>query len=89
MMEADTKRNCKSCFQVERRSKSQISKLVQEQLQLETNLVDDTLFKKRMDICLSCPSLSSETTCLHCGCYVEFRTKLSYKNCPHPSGAKW
>jgi len=89
MMEADTKRNCKGCFQVERRSKSQISKLVEEQLQLETNLVNDSLFQKRMNICLSCPSLSSETTCLHCGCYVEFRTKLPYKNCPHPSGSKW
>ncbi|MBU7591692.1 DUF6171 family protein [Metabacillus halosaccharovorans] len=89
MIEIESKRNCKGCFQVEHRSKPQISKLVQEQLQLEINLVNDSLYQKRMDICLSCPSLSSETTCLHCGCYVEFRTKLSYKQCPHPNGPKW
>lgn len=89
MIERETTRNCKGCFHVERRSKAEISELVHEQLQMEINLVNDTLFQKRMDTCLSCPSLSSETTCLHCWCYVEFRTKLSYKHCPHPNGPKW
>ncbi|WP_245208086.1 DUF6171 family protein [Sediminibacillus dalangtanensis] len=67
----------------------EVKQLVAEQLKLETNLVSDSEYEDRLKICKDCPSLSSDITCMHCGCYIHFRTRLKDKSCPHPSGAKW
>lgn len=89
-MSVHTRSNCKSCFSSEKQlTKKQIQKLVKEQLQFEIELVSDEIYKRRIDICVNCPSLSNEATCLHCGCFVEFRAKLPYKKCPYSSGSKW
>lgn len=80
---------CKGCMGSVFGSSEDIEKLVNEQLELETDLVDDDLYQKRLDICKNCPSLSHDTTCSHCGCFVQFRAKLAYKHCPYPDGARW
>ncbi|MBD8069051.1 hypothetical protein F7888_08675 [Bacillus sp. PS06] len=67
----------------------QARKLVEEQLQLETDLVSDDLYEERLNQCKSCPALSGQFTCTHCGCYVEYRAKLAYKTCPYPFNPKW
>ncbi len=66
-----------------------IQKQVEEQLLLETDVVDDALYEQRLEKCKRCPSLLYDTTCAHCGCFVQFRAKLAYKSCPYPEGSKW
>lgn len=80
---------CKGCQGTIISSTKEVEQLVNEQLQLETNLVDDDIYIERLEACKICPSLSHHTTCSHCGCFVQFRAKLAYKHCPHPDGAKW
>lgn len=80
---------CKGCSSSVIVSSEEVQKLVEEQLALEIDLVDDKLYEKRLEICKHCPSLDYDTTCRHCGCFVQFRAKLAYKHCPYPEGAKW
>ena len=80
---------CKGCSSSVIVSSEEVQKLVEEQLALEIDLVDDELYEKRLEICKNCPSLEYDTTCRHCGCFVQFRAKLAYKHCPYPEGAKW
>ncbi|WP_407271195.1 DUF6171 family protein [Radiobacillus sp. PE A8.2] len=81
--------SCKGCSTSVIVSTQEIEKLVEEQLLLEDDLVTDDLFKERLEHCKQCPSLMYDTTCGHCGCFVQFRAKLAYKSCPYPGGAKW
>lgn len=80
---------CRGCSSSVIVSSEEVQKLVEEQLALEIDLVDDELYEKRLKICKNCPSLAYDTTCRHCGCFVQFRAKLAYKHCPYPAGAKW
>ncbi|MGM0878063.1 MAG: DUF6171 family protein [Bacillota bacterium] len=88
-MSDNTSTNCKGCFRSKQLTKGQIQKLVKEQLEYEIDIISEETYKKRLEICENCTFLSNETTCLHCGCFVEFRARLAYKKCPHPSGSKW
>jgi hypothetical protein len=46
-------------------------------------LVDNTVFDKRMAICLECPNLLHTTMqCRKCGCLVKAKTKLKIASCP-------
>ncbi len=89
MMIQQVEHKCKGCFRSPIETDEQARKLVEEQLQLETDFVSDDVYENRLEHCKSCPALSGQFTCLHCGCYVEFRAKLAYKKCPFPYGAKW
>lgn len=80
---------CKGCLNTVIVSSEEVEQLVNEQLQLETDLVDDDVYEKRLEICKSCPSLAYDTTCSHCGCFVQYRAKLAYKHCPYPGDARW
>lgn len=80
---------CKGCLGSVIVSSEEVEQLVNEQLQLETDLVDDDLYYKRVEICKSCPSLAHDSTCSHCGCFIQFRARLAYKNCPYPGSARW
>lgn len=80
---------CKGCLSSVIVSNEEIQKLVEEQLALEIDVVDDELYERRLKKCKECPSLAYDTTCSYCGCFVQFRAKLAYKNCPNPEGAKW
>lgn len=81
--------SCKGCSQSVIVPEDYIQKQIDEQLQLETDLADDKTYNQRLYKCRSCPSLLYDTTCSYCGCFVQFRAKLAYKNCPHPEGANW
>lgn len=83
------KLSCKGCSESVIVSDENIRKLVDEQLQFETDIVDNDIYYERLEACKSCPSLVYKTTCSHCGCFVQFRAKLAYKHCPYPEGAKW
>ncbi|MBR5420708.1 MAG: hypothetical protein IK115_06125 [Lachnospiraceae bacterium] len=45
----------------------------------------EELYRKRLDVCLSCEKLH-EGTCLACGCYVELRAAIRKGKCPYK---KW
>lgn len=81
--------SCKGCSRSIVVSDAYIQTQIEEQLQLEIDLVDDSTYSKRIEICSACPSLLFSNTCGHCGCFVQFRAKLSYKKCPYPEGSKW
>lgn len=80
---------CKGCSASVIVSNEEIQQLVDEQLLYETDIVDDDLYNKRLEICKSCPSLVYDTTCSFCGCFVQFRAKLMYKQCPQPANPRW
>lgn len=48
----------------------------------EEDCTDPDIYKKRLDLCRSCPSLS-RGTCGECGCYVELRAARKKMSCPH------
>ena len=73
--------DCKSCERLQELASVNELDLIEEQLSLEFDLVNDEIKEKRLNICLSCPFLKRQT-CSKCGCYVLFKTSLSYKNCP-------
>ncbi|WP_204502059.1 DUF6171 family protein [Aquibacillus albus] len=81
--------SCKGCAASVRMSNKEVDKLVEEQLMLEIDVVDDNVYNERLEHCVECPSLVYDTTCSHCGCFVKYRAKLAYKECPHPKGPKW
>ncbi len=81
--------SCRGCQDSAIVSSEEIEQLVNEQLEFETDLVDDDLYEERLEACKSCPSVAYDTTCSHCGCFVQFRAKLAYKHCPYPGGARW
>jgi hypothetical protein len=52
-------------------------------------IVEDTTYLKRLEVCQQCTSLMMDSTCMHCGCLVKYRAKFSDKDCPYPAGSKW
>lgn len=80
---------CKGCLGSVVVSSEEVTQLVIEQLQFEEDIVEDSQYEKRLEACKSCPSFAHDTTCIHCGCFVQFRAKLAYKKCPFPDGARW
>lgn len=43
----------------------------------------ESIQESRMQICLSCPELTKLTKqCKKCGCFMEFKTRLSNAECP-------
>ncbi|MDQ0208352.1 DUF6171 family protein [Alkalicoccobacillus murimartini] len=80
---------CKGCLLEEDWRKTSVQTLIDEQLAFETDVVSDEYYRGRLTLCEACPSLVSNTTCKHCGCFVGFRAKLSYKGCPYPGTDKW
>lgn len=68
--------SCKGCPEPVMKSEEKIQELVDEQLQYETDIVDNDTYNERMTACENCPSLMYNSTCGHCGCFVQFRAKL-------------
>ena len=50
---------------------------------------DETVYKKRLDVCAKCGALMKQVMCSHCGCIVMFRARPVKSRCPHPEGDKW
>ncbi len=81
--------SCKGCHSSVYVSNEKIEQQIAEQLMLETDIVDDSTYEARITNCYSCPSFVYDSTCQHCGCFVKFRAKLAYKDCPFPNGSRW
>lgn len=48
----------------------------------EDKKADETLYKKRLEICKNCDSLNGGM-CTRCGCYAELRALQKVRKCPH------
>lgn len=72
---------CLSCEQQLILTQQEIKELVDEQLQLESDLVEVPIFQGRMNKCQQCV-YNLNQTCRKCGCFVEFRCWLKTKDCP-------
>lgn len=47
----------------------------------ESIRTDETTYKARLKICISCENLRNGT-CAKCGCYVEMRAAIGTNRCP-------
>ena len=80
---------CYGCTETVRRTPEEVEQLVSEQLLFETDLVTEDTYQKRLAHCFSCDQLDYDTTCRVCGCFVQFRARLSYKACPNIAEKRW
>ncbi len=47
------------------------------------------LYEKRLAQCGGCAGLYYESTCRHCGCFVQMRALRRTADCPNPEGSRW
>ena len=45
--------------------------------------------ERRLMACASCEALREQVLCAHCGCFVQFRSRIPGALCPHPVGNRW
>lgn len=76
--------SCRRC--PEKVDDNDILQQINAQLALETDLVSDQIATSRLAVCESCEHLINRHTCGLCGCYIHFRAKLAFKNCPEDRG---
>ena len=81
--EAPPRRPCVRCLTADLPEGEALSAILRERVsQLpEEERVPDTVYRARLDICLSCERLN-RGTCALCGCYVEVRAARRGKDCP-------
>ncbi|WP_107727186.1 DUF6171 family protein [Desmospora activa] len=84
----DPDRFCRGCSSEAVATEVKIQQLLAE-VELQGSVVTEELYRKRLDTCFECSSLLHGHTCIHCGCLVAVRAKLSEKDCPHPTASKW
>lgn len=79
---------CTRCLLEEAGNRS-MAELIAQRIAVipEEKRANGALYKKRLDICLSCESLSAGI-CIKCGCYVELRAARADGYCPH-ADRKW
>ncbi|MNO25528.1 hypothetical protein D3C76_153680 [compost metagenome] len=79
---------CKGCTESVHVSPEKLERLI-ELAAKGRECAPDQEYGRRLELCMSCPSLQYGTTCRHCGCLVAVRAKLADSNCPFPSGSRW
>lgn len=86
----EKKLNCKGCSASVRMSEDEINEALEKLLRIKKiKVVDDTIYKSRLEKCSICSYLEYGTTCLQCGCIVQIRAKLRDSDCPYPKDRKW
>jgi hypothetical protein len=45
--------------------------------------------ERRLAACACCEALREQVLCAHCGCFVQFRSRIYGASCPHPAGNRW
>lgn len=83
--------DCKGCNRSPILSDEKIERMVTLAVQGKEphELTPADMLEKRLAACMSCPSLQFGTTCKHCGCMVQIRTRLLSSYCPSPYGSQW
>ena len=73
---------CTRCL-LEQAGRQDTAKLIEEKIAIMPPKMraDDSLYKSRLDICLSCDSLVGGV-CMKCGCYVQLRAAAKQSHCP-------
>ncbi len=66
-----------------------IERDIQRVIESGVPLANDKLYKKRLDLCISCEQLMDGTTCRICGCIVRVRAMNALRICPDSAGNKW
>lgn len=84
-----TSSSCKGCSADVHVTQEQIDRMVTKLARFPDACVPDELYDRRLEACLSCPSLQYGSTCSHCGCIVQVRAKFRDKTCPAPGGSRW
>jgi hypothetical protein len=80
---------CKRCLLLQS-SREDIFATVKEHIGKisEKDKAEESVYKKRLDICKTCDNLISGT-CLKCGCYVELRAAFKKQKCPDVKNKRW
>lgn len=80
---------CKKCLLYEAGERVTYEEIMKYVATLDKNdLVEDSVYQKRIDYCKSCDYLISGM-CRKCGCYVEVRARLKNQSCPNYDNRKW
>jgi hypothetical protein len=70
-------------------SKESIEASVAKMARLEGVTTEEDEYRRRLEICASCPSLRADIMCAECGSYVAYRARIASSTCPAPDGDKW
>ena len=82
-------KDCNNCPESVHITDSKIKEQMEQVLKSGVPVIQESLYKKRIEICSRCEQLVYGTTCMSCGCLVKVRALNALRICPHPSGAKW
>ena len=81
---------CKGCQATVRIAPEAIRDMLRAFLEAHPQETADTdTVTRRLSRCRECPAFRYGTTCMHCGCLVDIRTRLAKAACPHPAGPRW
>jgi hypothetical protein len=76
---------CKACGFQARLKPEAVQRIIDDYFGDETPaLADAETWRRRLDVCGTCPDLLLGNTCRHCGCLVEIRARIAEKACPAP-----
>ncbi len=76
---------CPGCSISVRLSQAEIERIMKDYFRgaiPELAQIDEV--ERRLALCAACPDLRYGSTCAHCGCLVELRSRLAAKGCPSP-----
>lgn len=82
--------NCKGCSSSVHLSIEDIYEIIKDtEKDLKGNLVDESIYKRRLEICKGCQDLLYNTTCRYSGFIVYVLAKEEDVCCQKPGKGKW
>lgn len=85
-----SEKNCKGCSSSVRLNEDDLYKILKNvKKNKQVDFVNETVYKKRLNICRKCKDLLYETTCKFSGCLVYIKANEIDAVCPRPGGSKW
>lgn len=90
MSESKRAEPCRSCLQSVHLTEDEMKQVFGDATNVRhVKLVEADTYNARMRICEDCDCLQYGTTCVHCGCIVQFKAKFISSKCPFPYAPKW
>ena len=80
---------CRGCRNSVYVNDEEMQKQIDLVLKSGVPVAEETLYKKRLQLCKNCEQLLYQSTCMSCGCLVQVRALNALRICPHPAGSKW